>query len=141
VLYSDRDRASPLVIGLWRLSKNSPAAQGAGVVRDAISAGFTRFDTAPEYGAGAADQIVARLPNSERNSLRLTTKLTLAELNIPSVHDVAMTARRVRVPKLEALLLRASPGHTISLKAIGVLVGAQTEGLIDFGGFSNCTLA
>lgn len=67
-----------IILGTWPLSGDF-VDYSSTYIRDlllrSIDLGFTRFDTAPNYGSGAAESFLSLLPSNSEHHLEISTKL------------------------------------------------------------------
>jgi aryl-alcohol dehydrogenase-like predicted oxidoreductase len=78
-LFEPRGAASPaLVLGCMNFGKRTPEPEAERIVRRALEAGVTLFDTANAYGDGESERILgrilARLPATSRDTVAVATK-------------------------------------------------------------------
>src|ERR1700756_3238104 len=76
VTLRDGERVPALAQGTWHMGENRRrAAEEAAAVRLGIALGMTLIDTAEMYGAGGAEEMVARAAEGVRDDLFIVSKV------------------------------------------------------------------
>jgi len=119
------------------------------VLQRAFVEGFTHFDTAPVYGNGLSETLLAQIVSKNRTSVFLCTKGGLRYKNKRIVHDARPEAlslqireslKRLKTDYLDLYLLHWKDPEVSLSESIDALKMLQKEGLTRFWGVSNLTV-
>jgi aryl-alcohol dehydrogenase-like predicted oxidoreductase len=144
--------------GTAELGRSISARERARLVGTALEAGITYFDTAPLYGAGAAEEAIGRVVGG-RDDVSVATKVGIAPAGVARIalarllgraagasaglfaptavrKQLEESLRRLRRERVDVLLLHEVDPIQVTPELIAALDALQREGRVDRAGIA-----
>ncbi len=134
-------QVSAVGFGCWPMAGDRYGAieddEAVKAIHRALDKGVNCVDTAPAYGAGHSEEVVARALEKRRRDVILVTKCGVSRANV--LREVDASLERLRTDWVDVLLVHWPDSATPFEETMRALEEVVTSGRVRFVGVSNFT--